>query len=148
MKKFNIGILLGILVLPLLFSCSSGPEKVKYKLAGGYFVRNDVEGRVPGTISSQSLFEECFGVAAVMGEDGLPTPIDFSKSSVITIDLGEKTVSTVMEILGVDLPEANRIRVLYKVKEGEPISYSERPCAIIIVDKKYDGYNLELKLSE
>ena len=148
MKKFIFGIILGIFVLPLLFSCSSGPEKVNYKLAKGYFVRNDVEGRVPATISSQSLFDECFGAAAVMGEEGVPTPIDFSKKSVITLDLGEKTVSTVMEVVGVDLPEANRIRVLYKVKEGEPISYSERPCAIVIVDKKYDGYDLELKLTE
>lgn len=43
---------------------------VPYKVANGYFVRNDVKKLPNGKISKQKDFEASFGMAAVMGNDG------------------------------------------------------------------------------
>lgn len=145
MKKI-FSIVAAIAVSMCLFSCGDSPSKVDYSVADGYFVRNDVQGRVPGTISSQEMFSEWFGTAAVMG--GLPTPIDFASKCVIPIDLGKRDIDTTIEIEDVEVPSKGKIRVLYKIIEDDPISYTMRPCALVLVDSKYAGYDLELKVVE
>ena len=58
---------------------------VPYKVANGYFVRNDVKKLPNGKISKQKDFEASFGMAAVMGNDGRPTEIDFDNQYVIAV---------------------------------------------------------------
>lgn len=58
---------------------------VPYKVANGYFVRNDVKKLPNGKISKQKDFEAAFGMAAVMGNDGRPTEIDFDNQYVIAV---------------------------------------------------------------
>ena len=58
---------------------------VPYKVANGYFVRNDVKKLPNGKISKQKDFEASFGMAAVMGNDGRPTEIDFNNQYVIAV---------------------------------------------------------------
>ena len=129
-----------------LYSC--GTSGVDYSIAERYFVKNTVTDRVPGTISSKALFDEYFGAAALMGEGGLPTEIDFSKQCVIPIDKGITDIDTSIEVVGVDIPSKNHIRVCYRVKEGDKLSFTMRPCVLVLVDSKYSGYDLELKVVE
>lgn len=70
----------------LLASCSSA-ESVDYTVANGYFVRNDAPKDIPAIISTRPEFESVFGMATVMGPDGRPTAIDFSKQCVVPVIL-------------------------------------------------------------
>src|SRR5690606_37581358 len=100
MKKLSI-FLLGILLSPLFMACNSEKAEdtteestatdIAYKIAKNYFIKNDVEGVVPEKITSQEEFEKYFGMAATMGEDGTPTPIDFGNEYVIVADLNTTT---------------------------------------------------------
>ena len=63
-------------------SSATTAADVPYKVANGYFVRNDVKKLPNGKISKQKDFEASFGMAAVMGNDGRPTEIDFNNQSV------------------------------------------------------------------
>ena len=147
MKKI-VSLFVAALSAFILFSSCGNSSSVDYSLAQRYFVKNSAEGRVPGTISSQALFDEWFGPAAVMGQGGQPTPIDFTRQCVIPIDLGIIDTASEIEVLSVEVPSKGKIVVFYRVKEGEKVSYTMRPCALVVVDKEYAGYDLELRVVE
>lgn len=129
------------------YSCKSSSsavsgEKVSYKVANRYFVKNNVDGAVPAKITTQQDFDKYFGAAAVMGKDGLPTTIDYSKEFVVAIALPETNKNT--EIVPSKIrSNSGALNVYYHVKEGTPGSYSIRPFQLLIVSKKYDG-NVQL----
>ena len=147
MKKI-VSLFVAALSAFILFSSCGNSSSVDYSLAQRYFVKNSAEGRVPGTISSQALFDEWFGPAPVMGEGGKPTEIDFSSKCVIPIDLGTTDTESEIEVVSVEVPAKGKIVVSYRVKEGEKVSYTMRPCALVVVDKEYAGYDLELRVVE
>lgn len=122
-------------------SATSG-EKVSYKVANRYFVKNNVDGAVPAKITTQQDFDKYFGAAAVMGKDGLPTAIDFSKEFVVAIALPETNRDT--EIASAKIRNnCGTLNVYYRVKEGQAYSYSIRPLQLLVVSKKFDG-NVQL----
>lgn len=114
-------------------------ENVPYTVADHYFVRNDVAGEVPSKITDGAEFEKYFNMAAVMGENGLPTAIDFESQYVISVAKPETCKDT--EIIPVSLvrEKGGKVVFTYKVQSGEGRSYSIVPCCILVVDRKFDG---------
>lgn len=139
MKK-HIQLLIGLLVIGNLAAQETTFE-VPYTEAKRYFVRNDYPDRNFHMlkIDSEERFSAIFGMAAVMGEGGQPTIIDFSKSFVIALidDTNERTEDISINSL---TRENDRLSLNYRLAyRSEPSSAQYRICKLLIVDKKYDG---------
>lgn len=148
----NFVMLLGVLGGLMLLSCKSSTntdkgqvENVPYAVVKGYFVKNDADLSLlkNGKITTEKDFLALFGAAAVMGEDGKPTIIDFSKQYAIAV-VGEKTDLSVSMTPLTLAKEGDNLTFTYEYKEGEKQSYTIQPLLIVAVDSKYEG-NVILK---
>lgn len=137
MKKISF-YLLGMVVM-LLTACTA--SNVAFTEARNYFHRNDAQlpSDLKLQITSAEEFERHFDRAAVMGKDGEPTPIDFSKSFVIAKVLPVSSLKTELRPLKLK-KKGNRLDLGYKFKQGEKQSYATQPMFILIVDRKYMNY--------
>lgn len=124
----------------------NGTEFIPYTVANRYFVKNTVENKtmVLSDITSEEQFENYFGMATVMGEDGQPTPIDFSKQFVIAF-INESSEDAVNYTFNSLIRKNNETTLVYR-KEGGTPGDSYRYCAILIVDKKY-AENIKIQLN-
>lgn len=102
-----------------------------------YFLKNNVVGISYPLITKQEEFSGLFGMAAVMGKDGAPTSVDFSKESVIAIVLPETNVSTEIIPLMGEKGAAQRLRMYYTVKRGEEMTSTMRPILLVKIKNKY-----------
>jgi len=119
---------------------STAEQDIPYTIAQRYFVNNTYnEGDlVNPKITTREQFRKIFGMATVMGENGKPTVIDFSRQYVLSV-IGELT-DRKTEISLISLKQnANRILLNYKITEGERESVTIRPVLLLIVDNKYQG---------
>jgi len=121
-------------------------QDVPYTIAQHYFVNNTYHDGdlVNPKISSQEEFDKLFGPAAVMGKNGPPTNIDFSKQYVIAV-IGKLTDRGTSITISSLKQKGNVISLTYKLNEGEKGMSIIRPAILIIVDQKYQG---EVKLVE
>ncbi|WP_337039172.1 hypothetical protein [Elizabethkingia anophelis] len=80
----------------------------------------------------------------MMGPNGTPTSIDFSKQYVIAV-IGDKTNITT-DFIPQKLTKEKVVTLIftYKVSKGRKMSATIKPSTLIIVDKKYNG---EIKLN-
>lgn len=120
----------------MLSACS---EKVPYTMADHYFLKNDVTGEVPSKLSNRADFEKYFGMAAVMGVNGLPSPIDFDNQYVIAVTLPQTNTNTEISPVSLTRGKDHKVVFKYKVELGNGMSYSINPILIIIVNKEFDG---------
>lgn len=120
----------------MLSACS---EKVPYTMADHYFLKNDVTGEVPSKLSNRADFEKYFGMAAVMGVNGLPSPIDFDNQYVIAVTLPQTNTNTEISPVSLTRGKDHKVVFKYKVELGDDMSYSINPILIIIVNKEFDG---------
>lgn len=113
---------------------------VPYTVANNYFVNNNIGDTVPPVkVTSKEELEKYFGMATVMGKDGQPTPIDFSKQYVIAVARPVTNTLTVLKPKSLKRAKNGNVVFTYKVKTKGKQSYSIRPLLMIIVDKKYDA---------
>ena len=118
----------------------SAEQDIPYTIADRYFVNNTYkDGDLKNSkITTMERFDELFGIATIMGPDGKPTPIDFSRQYVLTV-IGELS-DRGAEISPVSLKQrADTILFRYKITEGEKSMAITRPMLLIIVDNKYQG---------
>lgn len=120
-------------------------QTVEFKIAKNYFFNNNAEIPENPIVSTQVDFERLYGMAAVMGKDGMPTPIDFGKEFVIGIVLPITNDNT--EIIPETLVKEGDVLTLnYKLNIIErDMSWSMRPMALIVVDRKYLAKSCVLK---
>lgn len=108
--------------------------------ANNYFVKNTYKNKEVATLKviSQEEFDEVFGPAAVMGENGKPTQIDFSKQYALAViaPITDKQTSVTANSLTYRDTE---IVFDYKITEGEPQSFTIQPFLLIVVDKEHSG---------
>jgi hypothetical protein len=118
-------------------------------VAQGYFLKNDIENIPNPKITSYNEFNRLFGCAAVMGKDGMPTKIDFSKVYIIAVSKPETYRETEMKPVSLSKNKKGHILFTYKVIERSKQSYSTVPCLLIIVKKCNKGkiYLKEIKES-
>ncbi|SEO18465.1 hypothetical protein SAMN05216436_1443 [bacterium A37T11] len=136
MKK----IVLLTIIAGCLAACQNKIEEVPYTLANHYFVKNNVAKVDHPKIADEKTFHEVFGAAAVMGDGGNPTPIDFNKQYAVAIVLDETDVATAIEDISVHKNTGSgQVEVNYKVKTGEKQSFTTRPTAILIINKAHEG---------
>ena len=120
-------------IVMILFACEDFKE-IKYTQVINYFVFNSATD-VPALIKTEEMFDSCFGAAAFMGKNGMPTPIDFSKEVVIAVVLPETFCPTT--ITPVRLTQKDKKLIFYySVKEDFPTSYTTRPFLLIKTSAK------------
>lgn len=84
---------------------------IPYTVAEHYFVRNDLSALPPEKIVSETDFNANFGMAATMGDNGMPTKIDFKHQYVISVTLPETNIHT--EIIPVGLKKADDGKIIF-----------------------------------
>jgi len=136
MKTF--GIAFTIMISSILVFGQKSVE-IPFKEAKNYFVRNDfkIEKFSNPKIENQSRFDEIFSGAPLMGEEGRPTVIDFSKQFVIAIIQKETNKANTLIINNLTKTKKGTLNLLYQYTQGKEQSYTTVPCVILIVDNKY-----------
>lgn len=117
--------------------------KISYLKLDNYFVKNNVK-KVKTKITSQKEFDSYFGAATVMGVNGKPTQIDFSKQVVIAVSKEATNYSTSIEVTGVAMGSMGDVIVSYKINKGTKQTYTSRPLTLLAIDKNNTG-NVILK---
>jgi hypothetical protein len=113
---------------------------IPFVVARNYFVKNTYQDGTPVSpkITSEVQLESILGYATVMGENGQPTPIDFSKQYAILV-IGHTTDKATSMTASSLKQQAGKLIFTYKYQEGAKQSYTMLPFLLVIVDKKYEG---------
>lgn len=120
----------------LLTACA-GTRNVPYTVARNYFVNNNAPASIAPVITTKQQFDRYFGMATVMGRDGRPTEIDFSRQFVVAKVLPETDRTTELTPLSLRQTAAGELTLRYRVKRGERQSYTTRPMFLLCVPAKY-----------
>ena len=149
MKK----ILFALAMLLTMTACTSnstesatnnkGTDKVAFEVAKNYFFKNDQQIPASPKITTEEEFNKFFGMATIMGEDGKPTSIDFTKQFVLSIVLPITDIATEINPVKVEA-KSDSLFYTYEVKTGEKQTYSIQPVSIIILDKQYEDNEVKL----
>lgn len=125
------------------------PFRVLYELVKGYFLRNDVDTEdFPIQITSQEQLDQFFGMAAVMGENGKPTVIDFDKNFVIPVVYPETDQETSLVVERFWHTAATELTLSVAAVRGEEHrSFTIRPIKLLIVDNYYRDYQIDRRLN-
>ena len=94
-------------------------------------------------ITTEEEFNKLFGMATVMGKDGKPTAIDFTKQFALAIVLPVTDMATEITPVKVEA-KSDSLFYTYEVKTGEKQTYSIQPVSIIILDKQYEDNEIVL----
>ena len=118
-------------------------NEVAFEVAKNYFFKNDQEIPASPKVTTEEEFNNLFGMATTMGEDGKPTPIDFTRQFVLAIVLPVTDYDTEINPTKVE-EKGDSLLYTYEVKQGEQQSFSIQPVSIIILDKKYENKEVVL----
>lgn len=125
----------------LLVACSTSRD-IPFTEARNYFFAGERPFSGIVKITSQTAFDLQFGMAAVMGKDGTPTPIDFRKQFVIANLLPETDRQTKLNANSMRQIGPRRLLLNYSLEEGGRLSYTTRPMFLLIVSKKYQDWEI------
>lgn len=119
---------------------SVSDNDIPFVEAHNYYVKNTYVGDQLSNpkITTQKDFEDIFGMATTMGNDGKPTEIDFSKQYVIAIIDKITDKLNTLKISSLKQKDS-KIVLTYEFKEGKKLSYSIQQFILLIVDNKYQG---------
>ena len=118
-------------------------DKVTFEVAKNYFFKNDQQIPASPKITTEEEFNKFFGMATVMGEDGKPTSIDFTKQFVLAIVLPVTDTATEINPVKVEV-KSDSLFYTYEVKTGDKQTFSIQPVSIIILDKQYENNKVKL----
>lgn len=125
------------LAATMLAACGQKKE-IPYVVAHNYFVRNDVTETVPAKICSLDEFEHYFGMAAFMGKNGQPTPIDFEKQFAIAVVLPETNHSTELQAESL-IDDGQKLTFIYSADVAEKENtWTQVPVLLLFVDRQYE----------
>lgn len=113
-------------------------NEVPFTVAEHYFFNNGQEIPANPKITSEETFKKLFGMAAVMGANGKPTDIDFTKQFVLAVVCPLTDVYTEIKPLKVE-EKGDTLYYHFDVTTGEKQSSTMRPLSLIILDKKYEN---------
>lgn len=154
-KQIAIALLVGMLIIScqskktetiapqseaLTTNAMKTDNSVPYIEAQRYFVKNSyTNDKIEELkITTAEGFETIFGAAAVMGENGMPTRIDFSKQYVFAV-VGMPTDLETTLVVNNLKKEGESIVLDYQLIEGDKQSYAIQPSLILIVDNTFSG---------
>ena len=132
MKRFLL-FLAGILAL---VSCM-GQKDVPFTELDHYFFKNGQAVPDHPKIDTKEAFTSLFGMAPIMGENGKPTSVDFSKEFVIAVvnPVTEFHTELKSESLRV---ENGELVFTYNETVGEKQSWSMQPILLVKVSRKFE----------
>ena len=116
----------------LTASCATGNRAVNYSEARNYFFRNDAKQPADLLI-----------IRSFMGKGGEPTKIDFSKHFVVA-----KVLPVTNHLTNISLRRIKRsgdkclILVWHIAVNDTSLAYSMQPMKLVLLDKKYERYQL------
>lgn len=147
MKKLQQTILAFIFLAISSISAQTKKE-VPFVVAKNYFVNNTFKkGDIKGNkILTSKEFEKNIGMATTMGEDGKPTTIDFTKQFVIIVVNENTDIVTNLNPNKLTINGKKRLKFAYRKDVGEKTTYTMTPFTMIIVDRKYKDYKIELSM--
>lgn len=147
MKKFLFAI-----AMVLLASCAGNkPEEgIVPEFAKGYFLHNDVSAdALPAKITDQEELLAYFGRAAVMGENGQPTVIDFDQDFVVPVVYPVTDLETSIVVDSFKQTAPGELTLAVRAVRGEePRSFTIRPMVLLIVDNQYRDFDIKVEKSE
>jgi hypothetical protein len=119
---------------------------VPFTQVRNYFVKNDYRDSTLHSlkITNQIGFYKYFGMAATMGNNVKPTPVDFTKQYIVALiakasdDISELKVSSFKKI-------NQTILITYEQIKSEKQHYAVRHLGLLIVNNAHQG---EIKLQE
>ena len=100
MKKTFLLSFVTLTMMALMSSCAVNLDGVtaNYSRSNNYYINNHLSnGTHKLVIQNQQEFESVFGEGAVMGRNGQPTRIDFSRQFVVAVILPETNRQTTIE---------------------------------------------------
>ncbi len=133
---FFSGLLVAAMAI-ILSSCAVNFNGVtaNYTPMNNYYVNNNfANGTHRLVIHNQQEFNSVFGTAAVMGHNGHPTAINFSRQFVAAVILPETDRQTDIETVMIKR-DGDRLYYSYIVREGHRTSYTIRPFVAAVVDR-------------
>lgn len=153
MRNFRLFIAMAVLVI--LTGCGakqsttaevakSQIEEVNFKQAYRYFLKNGEVCENP-KITTQEEFSQKFGMATVMGKNGQPTIVDFDKEFVIAVTYPETNNEVRMSPISLQRDADGNLTFTYEALKVRELTYTTKPCLIIIVDKKDNTGEVTLK---
>lgn len=114
-------------------------QAVPYREAKNYFVKNDVNALLDkAKFDNQADFDQVFGMATTMSNNGKPTVIDFSKEFVVAQIEDPSTQKVELKPVSVR-KNANILEIKYRKIVGENESYTSQTAMLLIIDNKYNG---------
>ena len=114
-------------------------ENVPFREAKNYFVKNNVDAAIDNPkFETQQEFDQVFGTATTMGENGKPTPIDFSKEFAVAQIEDPSTQSVSLKPISIR-KNSNILEIRYRKLVGGIQSYTTQTSMILIIDRKYEG---------
>lgn len=126
----------------VLGACRKVPE-IPFTQLQNYFVRNDAVIPEEAKIDDAETFGRLFGMAAVMGPDGMPTPVDFGREFVIAVVCPRTDRAT--ELMPLSLRNEDGTLVFtYRQTVGGPQGWSMQPFLLIKVDRRQETPTVRL----
>lgn len=114
-------------------------ENVPFNQAKNYFVRNNAEAAIGNPkFETQQDFDQVFGMATTMGDNGKPTSIDFSKEFVVAQIENPSFQSVFLEPISIR-KNGKILEITFRKVMGKTLSYSAQTSMILIIDRKYEG---------
>ena len=128
----------------LTASCATGNRVVNYSEAHNYFFCNDAKQPADLLIiRSQAELEQYFGEAAFMGKGGEPSKIDFSKHFVVAKVLPVTNHSTHILLRRIKRSGDKCLILVWHIAVNDTsLAYSMQPMKLVVLDKKYERYQL------
>ena len=119
-------------------------ENVPFQVAKNYFFKNGQTLPASPKITTAEAFDQLFGMAAFMGKDGQPTPIDFDKQFAIAVVLPETNHST--ELHAESLTDDGKKLIFSYHVDVAPTenTWTQVPMLLIFVDRQYERDQVEL----
>lgn len=115
-------------------------EDIPYRVAKGYFVNNTVKKTLSNPkIENKKQFDKVFGGAAVMGKDGLPTPINFIRQYAVAVVVPATNQLVKLTPISLQKNAAGDLVFTYKKQVGAKQTYDSAAELIILVDKSVTG---------
>lgn len=148
--KISKGLLFAILAMLVSTTCHAIGHKdnssiIKGVVMRNYFFNNNADMPTSPMITTKQEFDTYFSPAAFMGKNGLPTPVNFKKQTVVAIILPSTDRDVIIDSVRLSQAGAHRLQLSYVVKEGARRSYSIQPIWLMAIGKQYRNYQIDVK---
>ena len=148
MRKIKLLTVALFMLFAAVPAVSAGVPSVPLTELRNYFHNNTASLPSSPLITTKKEFDAQFGMAAFMGKDGQPTPVNFKKQAVIAVVLPETDVETEIDSVSLTQTGSKELTLTYIISRGLKRGFFTQPMCIYAVSRKYAGYKVVTKAVE